>query len=241
MRLLVAAPPKTGNVWFEHLVSVAYGLQWIRQAPPVDYWKSEGAGGLREVLASGVFPVDAVCHQHFGPSAELLAIAAEWDIALATTLRHPYDQFVSWYWYIQRFPDAFRAANDPGAAAIDKPLDDPIVLDLLATRFGRFIDQGVAWLESGRSLIVRYDALHESPADVVEQAGRLIGRVPVVPVEEAIARSNADAMRRQSPDLQLHVRSARTGDWRDHLTEPHLEVFRTVHRTRIERLGYVVE
>jgi len=241
MRVLVAAPPKTGNVWLEKLLSSAFGLQWVREAPPLDYWVSSNAGGLREFLALDRFPEAAICHQHFWPSRELFDLAGEWNIALATTLRDPYDQFVSWYWYIQRFSSAFLAANDPGAVAIGKAIDDPEVLTLLATRFGRFLDQGGAWLESRRSLIVRYEDLQSRPAEVIGYAGEQWGLPQVLPADQAIALASADALRQLSPDLRLHVRAARIGDWREHLTEQHLEIFRTHHRERIERLGYLVQ
>ena len=37
LRILVAGPPKTGNVWLEKLLSLAFGLEWIRQAPIVRF------------------------------------------------------------------------------------------------------------------------------------------------------------------------------------------------------------
>ena len=65
MRLLIASPPKTGNVWMEKLCSVAFGLRWLTEGPAVDYWNSTDPDGLGGFLESGRFPEAAVCHQHF--------------------------------------------------------------------------------------------------------------------------------------------------------------------------------
>jgi hypothetical protein len=75
MRVLVAAPPKTGNVWLERLLSLAFGFQWIREAPTVDYWGAKDVGALRQFLASGRLPKMTICHQHFWPSEELFDVA----------------------------------------------------------------------------------------------------------------------------------------------------------------------
>src|SRR6185503_11502312 len=95
VRLLVAAPPKTGNVWCEKLFSLAFGLEWLRTAPPYDYWGRRDPDGLREFIGSGAYPERSICHQHFWPSGELFDIARAHDIGFVTTLRDPYDQFVS--------------------------------------------------------------------------------------------------------------------------------------------------
>jgi hypothetical protein len=241
MRLLVASPPKTGNVWYEHLVSVAFGLEWIRTAPIFDYWNSGNLCGLESFIAAGQYPEFSVCHQHFWPTADLFSLAKRSGIEFVTTLRHPFDQFVSWYWYIQRFPEAFISVDDPGAVAIGKPIDDPVVLGLLASHFGRFIEQGVQWLESGRSLIVRYEEMHDDPVEVLARTSRRLHIKPLVDATDAIVRSRPDAMRALSADLNLHIRTGIVGDWRNHLTDHHLAIFRTRHRAHIERLGYSLD
>jgi hypothetical protein len=241
MRLLIAAPPKTGNVWLEKLCSVAFGLRWLREVPAVDYWNSTDPDGLDGFLESGRFPETAVCHQHFWPSTTLFTLAKSWDIKIATTLRDPYDQFVSWYWYVQRFPEAFEAAGDPGTAVIGKSIDDEAVLDFLGSRFGRFLDQGLAWLESGQSLIVRYEDLHVRPTEILSRVESRFDLKPSAATGEAVHGASAEKLREESPSLRLHVRAACVGDWKNHLTEAHLGVFRQRHRSRIERLGYAVQ
>jgi hypothetical protein len=241
MRVLVAAPPKTGNVWFEKLVSLAFGLEWVRTAPPYEYWTTRDPEPLLDFISAGRFPDRSICHQHYWPSDRLFEIARDRGIALATTLRDPYDQFVSWYHYIQSFADAFVAAGDPGQRAIGKPIDHADVLDLLGNEFGAFLDQGIAWLESGRSLVVRYEDLHGNAEGVLIDAQRYFGVPPAIDPAHAIAGANAASMRRESADLARHIRSARAGGWRDHLLPVHLEIFRDRHARRIGGLGYAVQ
>lgn len=240
-RLLIAAPPKTGNVWVERLFALAFGLQWLRTAPPYAYWGSRDLDGLRTFVASGAFPPRSICHQHFWPSAELGQIAGEHGLGLITTLRNPYDQFVSWYFYVQAFAEAFRAAGDPAARVIGRSIDDPVVLDLLAAEFGTLLDQGVAWLEAGSSLVVRYEDLHADPRAVLSTARSALGFDYAMPPDAAIAGSERKAMRALGPDLASHIREGRSEGWRQHLTEAHLEAFRARHAGRVAALGYALQ
>lgn len=237
-RLLIAAPPKTGNVWVERLFALGFGLQWLRTAPSYAYWGGRDLDGLHAFLESGAFPAKSICHQHFWPSPELDRIAVERGIGLITTLRNPYDQFVSWYFYVQAFAPAFRAVDDPAVRAIGRPIGDPVVLDLLATEFGTLLDQGVAWVESGGSFVVRYEDLHADPRAVLAAARSALGFEYAMPPEAAIAASERKAMRALGPDLASHIREGRSEGWRQHLTEAHLEVFRARHARRVAALGY---
>jgi hypothetical protein len=240
MRVLVAAPPKTGNVWFEKLVSLAFNLTWVRAAPRYEYWTTRDPAPLLEFISKGAYPDGSVCHQHYWPSERLFEIAREQGIALVTTVRDPYDQFVSWYHYIQNFADAFVAAGDPGQRAIGKPIDHADVLDLLRNEFGAFLEQGIAWLESGRSLIVRYEDLHDNAEAVLIDAQRYFGVSPAIDLAQAVAGASAGTMRKESSDLARHIRRAQIGGWRDDLRPVHLEIFRERHAGRIGRLGYAV-
>jgi hypothetical protein len=240
LRILVAGPPKTGNVWLEKLLSLAFGFEWIRQAPSYDFWGGRDLSGLETFIATGQFRQRSVCHQHFWPSEALFSITREHGIAIMTTLRDPYDQFVSWYFYIQNFAEAFVAHGDPGRRAIGKPIDHADVLDLLADEFGSLLDQGIAWLEAGKSLIVRYEALHGDTAGVLAGASAHLNLPFMTTVERAVEGAQADVMRTEGADLQRHIWSGRSGAWHKHLSATHLELFRDRHASRVTRLGYSV-
>lgn len=240
MRILVAGPPKTGNVWFEKLLSVAFGLEWIRSAPQYGYWERGAPSPIQDFIAAGRYPDRSICHQHYWPSEGLFDDTKQYQIGLATTLRDPYDQFVSWYFYVQNFSQIFVASGDPGQRAIGKPIDHPDVLELLQQYFSDFLEQGLQWLQSGRSLIVRYEALHDDPEAVLTEAQRYFGLTPVRPFSEAVAAASANMMRREGPDLERHIRAGKVDTWRDHLSDAHLEIFRQTHAERLTRLGYSV-
>ena len=236
----MAGPPKTGNVWLEKLLSLAFDLEWIRQAPSYDFWSRHDLSGLEAFIAEGGFRPSSICHQHFWPSEALFSIARNHGIALVTTLRDPYDQFVSWYFYIQNFADAFIASGDPGCRAIGKAIDHDDVLELLAGEFGSLLDHGIAWLEAGRSLIVRYEALHGDPATVLADACAHLNMPFATTVERAIEGAQADVMRREGADLKRHIWSGRSGASQTHLSAKHLQLFRDRHASRVARLGYSV-
>jgi hypothetical protein len=77
------------------LFTLAFGLNWIRQAPPYDYWGNRDLSGLEQFIADGLFPHASIVHQHFWPSPILYSVARRHGIHLVTTVRDPYDQFVS--------------------------------------------------------------------------------------------------------------------------------------------------
>ena len=198
----MAGPPKTGNVWLEKLLSLAFDLEWIRQAPSYTiFWSRHDLSGLEAFIAEGGFRPSSICHQHFWSSrGALLDCTQPWYRA-RPTLRDPYNKFVSWYFYIQNFADAFIASGDPGCRAIGKAIDHDDVLELLAGEFGSLLDHGIAWLER-QDLIVRYEALHGDPATVLADACAHLNMPFATTVERAIEGAQADVMRREGADLK---------------------------------------
>ena len=65
--------------------------------------------------------------------------------------------------------------------------------------------------------------------------------VPPERIATAIEACQADNLLQSRKGLKRRIRSATVGDWRNHLTEEHLAIFRDVHAGRIRALGYAVQ
>lgn len=233
---MLAGPPKTGNVWVKHMLLSIYGLKRLpKEAEPTETVES-----FRNFVDAGLFEEGSIFHQHFRYSAELCDLADAVPCHLVTVIRNPYDTFVSFYHYIQRFSDIFSAADTTDAKVIGKPIDDPDVLELLKGTFGYHLVLANEWVNSGRSNIVRYEALHADPQREIRQLTDKIEPVADARIAAAIRNTQADKMRKRNDFLAKHIRSASVDDWKNHLSEPHLEVFRTHHAGLVQGLGYEV-
>ncbi|HEX5498311.1 MAG TPA: sulfotransferase domain-containing protein [Thermomicrobiales bacterium] len=241
MRIIIASPPKTGNSWLKCLLSNVYGLRWLTgdetpDGPTVD--------ALERWLATRGFPDDAVYHQHYPYSPELMDVVDAIPAHVATILRDPYDMFVSLYFFVQTQADNPNRAAKGRTRSADvmagRAIDDPESLAFLADGFDADLEKGIAWLASGRSGVVRYEALHADPARAM---AALTGQLrPVEPerIAQAVDACTADNLLQQRKGLKRRIRAATVGDWRNHLTEKHLRIMRERHAPLIERLGYDV-
>lgn len=236
MRIIVASPPKTGNVWVRNLLSRIYGLAQLEDEPSVKPHM------LARKIDAGWFIDDAIFHQHYWPTDELLEAANSVDVQMVTTLRHPYDLFVSLYFYVQNFPGLFGPKHRL-ASLTSRAINDPEIFDFLSRGrdgFGHYVDLGDAWLSSGESLILRYEELKADPLKTLKSATRAIRPVSGWTLRRAIRSSSAKAMRRIDDGHQRHVRSASVGDWVNHLERRHIEIINSHHGAAIERLGYIL-
>jgi hypothetical protein len=240
MRIILAGPPKTGNVWVENILARVYGLHPQVPVPPYHFWGARDVVDLQRLVDDGGFADGAIFHQHYWPTEAFLALAAEIPCHLVSVVRHPYDTFVSLYFYIQNFTDAFRAVGASDVQIIGKPIDHPDVLDFLATGFRIHLLQANAWVQSGRSRVVRYEELHRDPVTAIRRLADGIQPVPGDRITDALVASDASRMRQQSVWLARHIRQGAVGDWRNHLSAPHLEIFRTVLADLVVALGYAV-
>ena len=96
MRILIVAPPKTGNSWLKCLFSSVYGLDWLTSDRVPGGTTLEAFAAW---LSSDGFPDNAVFHHHYDYSPQLVVLAKAEAIHLATILRDPYDMFVSRYFF----------------------------------------------------------------------------------------------------------------------------------------------
>lgn len=236
LRVLVVAPPKSGNHWVKCLLAHAYGLAWIHEhglsGPP--------AVALRALADRGEFKPGSICHVHYPYSADLVAVARSIPCQLVTIIRDPYDQFVSLYYHLQEFPEAHRRRGAPAAAMIGQPLDHPDVLHYLDRHFGQIIRKALGWVESGESAVVRYEALHHDPVAELTRLTAALRPVDLADIEGAIPACTAEKMRQFTSNMPRIVRSATVGDSRQRLGPEHLAIFRDRYAKQIRALGYEV-
>ena len=239
MKILIAAPPKTGNSWLKCLLASIYGLDWLtHESVP----EGTDPGEFKTWVEAGGFPENGVFHHHYDCSETLCDVAEANGIRIATILRDPYDTFVSRYFFTQAQADnPKREKTQSHDAMIGKPMDSPESLDYLAHGFANTLDKGIEWLESGRSVVVRYENLHADPMAELTRATDAIQPVSPERIAKASEDCQADNLLQTRKGLKRRIRSATVGDWRNHLTEEHLAIFRDVHAGRIRALGYAVQ
>jgi hypothetical protein len=241
MRILIVAPPKTGNSWLKCLFSSVYDLDWLT---PDRVPNGTTLEALAAWLTSPGFPDNAVFHHHYDYSPHLVELATRDSIHLATILRDPYDMFVSRYFFAQALVGTEKRPGKTrerlSDVLIGKAIDDPVVLAYLADNFGAELQKGIAWLESGASVVVRYERLIDQPQAELTRTTEQI--YPAAPnrVHSAIEACQAENLLRTRKGLKRRIRAATSGDWRNHLSPVHLAIFRDHHADRIRALGYEV-
>jgi hypothetical protein len=236
MRIIVAGPPKTGNIWIKGILAEVYKLKVLTPEPGDD------VRDLEAFVEQDLFPDDAIFHQHYWPTNRLFKLTKSLDIDVVTILRNPYDTFVSLFYYVQNFPDVI-VPGHPLHFMYGKDIGHPVVLDYIGrveNGFGIHIKLAKHWLDDGRSILIRYEDLKADTFDTVKYVTERIWPVEDENIQDAMDATSAQRMREKSNILSRHIRKASVGDWRNHLTEDHLEVFRSNYWEWIEQLGYEV-
>jgi hypothetical protein len=196
---------------------------------------------LRAWLKEGSFPDGTIFHQHYDYSDELADLVDAVPAHTVTIIRDPYDGFVSSYFTIQQHKDSRQRSGRRRDILSGKPLSDPDVIEYL--REGGFrnnMRRAKEWMESGRTLVVRYERLHSDPIEELRSVTDKIQPVPDERIAAALAACSADNMRKQGGGKSKHVRAAKVGDSREKLNEEHLAVFREKYADMIRALGYEV-
>lgn len=242
MRIVIASPPKMGNKWLKCLLGRVYGLQWVIGDDSPD----TNIEQFRQFVAAGRFPDNTIFHQHCRYKPKLCDIIDAVPAHLVTIVRDPYDAFNSMYHWIQTRTEADKAKGRvrpktrPRDILVGKPLDDPAVLDFLANGFGEYIHRADEWVQSGRAIVVRYEAMHRDTVAELTRVTNLIAPVDAARIETAVESCSAENMRKMSRKMSQHVRTAKIGDSRERLGEPHLHIFREKYGGLISSLGYDV-
>lgn len=240
MRILIAAPPKAGNSWVKCLLGTIYELTGLRGNQTPD---SQDHVAFQAWAERGDFPDNSIFHQHYLYSDAFADAVAAVPAHLVTIIRDPYDAIISLYFFVQAQtsgggPGPPRMRDNPVAGV---PIDAPAAIEYLDEALGRYLERAAQWLQSGRSVVLRYEALHRDPLAELTRATSQIQSVPVDRIEAAITACQADAIRATEQGLRKRIRTATVGDWRNHLTEAHLARFRASYGEQIKAIGYEVQ
>ena len=122
MRIIIAGPPKAGNVWLKCLLAHIYDLRPLTnretpRRPQLDLFK--------QWVEEGKFPDDTIFHQHYDYQTELVDPIDAVPSHVATIIRDPYDGFVSSYFTIQNHQDDGRRSGRRTDIMVGKSLADP--------------------------------------------------------------------------------------------------------------------
>jgi hypothetical protein len=237
MRVLIAAPRKTGNAQLRCLLAAAYGLETVgSRDTPDDTDVAAVAAWLDEL------PEGSVVHTGFAYSPGLGELAAEKGIALVAIVRHPYDLFVSNYEIAQRRMGSEKAeAGQFGSLGQlgERAIDDPEVLSYLGDGFAEEIGWLKRWRQSGMPL-VRFETLEADPGAALSELAAALGPLAPEQVEKAVDACAAPPVYRARPTRGRRMPAAPAGSWRDRLTEAHLTILRDRYGEDIRCLGYEV-
>src|SRR5215212_3106445 len=99
VRVVIAGPPKTGNMWLKCLLGRAYGLRWLRHFETPERADFQA---LTSWLAANRFPDGTIFHQHYDYAPEIADALDAVPAHLVTIVRDPYDAFVSTYYTVQQ-------------------------------------------------------------------------------------------------------------------------------------------
>jgi hypothetical protein len=258
VRIVIAGPPKTGNMWLKCLLGRAYGLRWLR---PFETPERADLESLKPWLAKNRFPDDTIYHQHYDFSPAIADALDAVPAHIVTIVRDPYDAFVSTYYTLQQHAAENNQKGRKFTEIMGKPLDDPDVVDFL--RHGGYRNNLLKardWATSGRAVVLRYEDLIRDPLAELRRATSTIEQnaPPVLPspiamgegpgvralsddtLETAIDYCRADRMRARTKGGAKHVRTATVGDSKKRLTPAHLDAFREAYADLVEELGYQV-
>ncbi|HEX2282034.1 MAG TPA: sulfotransferase domain-containing protein [Thermomicrobiales bacterium] len=238
MRIVIAGPPKTGNMWLKCLLGRAYGLRWLRNFETPE---RPDLRALTTWLTANRFADGTIFHQHYDYAPEVADALATVPAHVVTIVRDPYDAFVSTYYTLQQHSAENNQKGRKFTELMGKPLNDPAVIDFL--RRGGYrnnLEKARDWANSGRAVVLRYENLSQDPLAELRRATEMIAPVSVESLETAIDYCSADRMRQRTKGGSKHVRAATVGDSERQLTADHLEAFREAYAEIIAELGYSV-
>lgn len=200
LRILLAAPRKSGAAHLRCLLAAVYGLAVIdpRGAPPSD--------DLDELPDGAVLATDRAFSNTLGESA------SRQRTHLIAILRHPFDLFMSTYQVAQQRMQRGEVHAPTGLEG--KSLADPAVRNYLETRFTEQIAWLLDWHASG-ALIVRYEELIADPAATFGALANRIDPVGSVQIDRALLVCPTENPVRSRPSSGRRMPEVSPGAWRE--------------------------
>ena len=235
MRVVIAAPRKTGNARLRCLLAAAYGLEPVgsRDAP-------DDSNFSRVASWLGGLPDRRVGHTSYRHTAELETLATTLGITLVAVVRHPFDLFISIYEVAQRRSDKKGRQTDTAAAWAPlegTELDNPMVLAYLREGFSEEIAWLIDWYRSGVP-IVRFEVLEADPSRALMGLSDRLGSLDADVVARAVAICPAENLVRSSPVRGRRMPPVSTGAWRERLSDEHIAILRDRYGEDVKHLGY---
>ncbi len=131
MRIVIAGPPKSGNVWLKCILANIYGLRVLgpKETPERPLLRL-----FQDWAAHGGFPDGTIFHQHYDYSTELVDLIDAVPATTVTIIRDPYDAMVSLHHFVHAQAGATGDEADARRATtlmnriVGKPIDHPDTL-----------------------------------------------------------------------------------------------------------------
>ncbi len=240
MRVLIAAPRKSGSALLRCLLASAYDLHVVatRDAP--------GAAGDELDVWLDELPDSTIAGVGFPFSPALASTVDRIGITIVAIMRHPFDLFISNHDVAQQ-----RAARKKDRAGegddellwsrlAGRELDDPEIVSYAKTGFA----DEIAWLRSWRTSgvpVVDLAQLESNPAATLTALSHHIGALTGEQISHAVTMCPPESVIVSRPFRGRRMPGLPAGVWREQLPASLVEVLRDRYADQVVELGYEVE
>jgi len=229
LKILIAATPKTGNVWLKSLLAETYGLREVDIDTRLTHEDLKALGN------------GWVAHQHLSPTPRLWQLLTEHQVLVFTLFRHPGDVLVSLKAFIAHLDDPH--ASDPNAATMlaDGDTFGSHTLNYVRSAFPNLVNLSLLWRGFGAHPI-RYEELRQNPQQTLRYLTDHILPTSTSQIERAVEATSLERMRRKHAKRRFHFREGKTGGWTEILPAEIKTAFRTLrpYPAQFRALGYSI-